>query len=257
MSNLVIKSERGADVTTSLIVAEVFEKNHAHVMRDIREMACSEAFRQSNFGLILKTTDLGHGRQREDPYYEITKDGFSFLVMGYTGEKAAKFKEDFIEAFNKNEALLKDEDYIMEEAMRIATSRVKRLEERLRAKEIEMENKDRTIELQESSLSKQAPKVEYHDKVLQSTSAWTTTTIAKEFGLSAIKLNKILCDAGIQFYRDKHWILYAKYANMELTKTRTFTYTKEDGSTGTSIETVWTEKGRQFIHGLVKDKVSA
>ena len=228
MKELVIKSLKGVGVTRSFMVAEIFDRRHDNVLRDINNLHCSDDFRLRNFEEKLKTTDLGHGRQREDPYYEITKDGFSFLVMGYTGEKAAKFKEDFIEAFNKNEALLKDEDYIMEEAMRIATSRVKRLEERLRAKEIEVENKDRTIELQESSLKTQAPKVEYHDRVLQSTTAWTITTIAKEMGLTAIKLNKLLCDKGIQFYRDKHWVLYAHHANKGYTATRTFAYTKED-----------------------------
>ena len=250
MSDLVIKSESGKDVTTSMIVADIFEKRHADVLRDIESMACSTGFNKRNFAFKLKTTDLGHGRKREDPYYEITKDGFSFLVMGYTGEKAAKFKEQFIEAFNKNEALLKDEDYIMEEAMRIATMRVKRLEAKLAEQNMQLENKERTIEIQETSLKQQAPKVEYHDKVLQSSNAWTTTTIAKELGLSAIKLNKFLCDQGVQFYRDKHWILYQKYADKGYTKTRTFTYTKEDGSTGTSIETVWTEAGRNFIHKI-------
>jgi len=250
MNNLVITSERGTDVTTSLLVSEIFGKNHKEVLRDIRELHCSADFHQRNFALILKTTDLGHGRKREDPYYEITKDGFSFLVMGYTGEKAAQFKEMFIAEFNKRGELLNDPEYIMERALQIAKSRVRQLEANL-------EQKEKQVELQEHVIRQSAPKVEYHDKVLQSTNSWTTTTIAKELGLTAIKLNKILCEMGVQFFRDKHWILYAKYASMDLTKTRTFTYTKDDGSTGTNIETVWTEKGRKFIHDMVSAKVTA
>lgn len=88
-SKLVRINKQHQSITTSRIVAETFGKNHFHVLRDIRELQCSDEFRATNFGLKLKTTDLGFGRERQDEYYELTKDGFTFLVMGYTGEKAA------------------------------------------------------------------------------------------------------------------------------------------------------------------------
>lgn len=89
-------------VTTSLIVAEAFEKQHAHVLRDIRTMECSEEFNQSNFGLVGYIDGKGESR----PMYTITRDGFTFLAMGFTGKRAAEFKEKFITAFNAMEQTL-------------------------------------------------------------------------------------------------------------------------------------------------------
>ena len=86
-------------ITTSLQVAEVFEKEHARVLRDIRELSCSEDFRNGNFA----ESSYINSQNKKQPMYQITKDGFVLLVMGYTGEKAMKFKEDYIKAFNKME----------------------------------------------------------------------------------------------------------------------------------------------------------
>lgn len=90
-------------VTTSRLVAEKFEKDHSKVLRAIRELGCSVEFTEANFGLSEYTDSTG----RKLPEYIITRDGFSFLVMGFTGPQAAKFKEDFINAFNKMENALK------------------------------------------------------------------------------------------------------------------------------------------------------
>lgn len=108
MVNLV-EIENSQVVTTSVKIAEIFGKQHKHVLRDIRNLECSEDFRQSNFGLIQKISDLGQGRTRKDPMYYITRDGFMFLVMGFTGKTAAKWKEAYIKAFNEMEAKLRAE----------------------------------------------------------------------------------------------------------------------------------------------------
>lgn len=94
-------------VTTSLRVAEIFGKQHKHVLEAIRNIECSDGFRGSNFRLIQRISDLGQGRTRKDPCYLITRDGFTFLVMGFTGKTAAKFKEAYIRAFNEMEAKLR------------------------------------------------------------------------------------------------------------------------------------------------------
>ena len=72
MSQLVQINEQNQNVTTSIIVAETFIKRHSDVLRDIRELNCSEDFNKRNFALKLKTTDLGLERERQDEYYEIT-----------------------------------------------------------------------------------------------------------------------------------------------------------------------------------------
>ena len=94
-------------VTTSLKIAEIFNKQHSHVLRAIKDLDCSREFHQSNFGFMLKTTELPNNAKREDPYYLITRDGFVFLVMGFTGKTAAKFKEAYIRAFNVMEERLR------------------------------------------------------------------------------------------------------------------------------------------------------
>ena len=89
-------------VVTSLDIAETFCKEHKHILRDIRELECSEEFRQSNFGL----TSYSDVQNKKQPMYYITRDGFTLLVMGYTGEKAMKFKEAYIKQFNAMEKAL-------------------------------------------------------------------------------------------------------------------------------------------------------
>lgn len=89
-------------VVTSLDVAETFGKEHRRVMQDIRELECSEEFNQHNFVLI----DYIDSRNRKQPMYYITRDGFTLLVMGYTGEKAMRFKEAYIKQFNAMEKAL-------------------------------------------------------------------------------------------------------------------------------------------------------
>ena len=87
----------------SLFVAKFFDKKHSHVLRDIENLDCSDDFRQSNFGLTLYTDEQGKRR----PRYAMTRDGFTFLAMGYRGEKAAKFKELYIKRFNEMEKFIK------------------------------------------------------------------------------------------------------------------------------------------------------
>ena len=94
---LVYKSKDGKALTTSLKIAEVFSKEHKNVMRDIENLSCSSNFNRLNFERITYK-DV---RNREQQTYQMTKDGFTILVMGYKGDKAGQFKEMFINEFNK------------------------------------------------------------------------------------------------------------------------------------------------------------
>lgn len=89
-------------VVTSLDIAETFEKEHKNVLRDIRELECSEEFRRLNFEQSEYLNEQNH----KQPLYYITRDGFTILVMGYTGEKAMRFKEGYIRQFNVMEKAL-------------------------------------------------------------------------------------------------------------------------------------------------------
>ena len=99
MDEIVFRGANDQAMTSSLLVAKEFGKAHAKVMRDIENLNCSDEFRLANFGDSSFKNEQG----REFPMVTMTKDGFSFLVMGYTGKKAARFKEAYINAFNKME----------------------------------------------------------------------------------------------------------------------------------------------------------
>lgn len=107
MKTNLVTIQEGKAVTSSLQVAQVFGKEHHHVLRDIRNLDCSSQFKESNFGCSFYISELHNGGQKKQPLYYMTKDGFTFLVMGFTGKKAGKFKEDYINAFNQMELTLK------------------------------------------------------------------------------------------------------------------------------------------------------
>ncbi|MFS1583841.1 MAG: Rha family transcriptional regulator [Candidatus Arsenophonus phytopathogenicus] len=94
----------GKAITTSLDVADYFCKLHKDVLKRIKVLECSTEFTERNFSLCFKNNKLQNGKPQ--PYYEMTKDGFVFLVMGFTGKKAAQFKEAYIAEFNRMEAQL-------------------------------------------------------------------------------------------------------------------------------------------------------
>lgn len=94
------------------------------------------------------------------------------------------------------------------------------------------------------------PKVSYYDMVLQSDSLLTTTEIAKDYGLSARKLNKLLAELHVQFKQSGRWFLYAAHAEAGYAHSKTYVYDEETGKTSTHL--YWTQKGRLFIYDLLK-----
>jgi Rha family phage regulatory protein len=107
-------------ITTSLIVADVFSKDHKRVMQDIREMECSDEFRQHNFVLSSYVSN----QNKELPMYQMNKKGFTLLAMGYTGKEAMKFKEAYIEQFEKMEEELKKPKPLSEREQLMASMRL-------------------------------------------------------------------------------------------------------------------------------------
>ncbi|EFC8839857.1 Rha family transcriptional regulator [Escherichia coli] len=95
--------ENGRAVTTSIAIAEFFGKRHERVLDKIRNLDCSAKFTEHNFVSSEYTDSTG----RKLPMYQITKNGFVFLVMGFTGKKAAAFKEAYIAEFDRMEAELR------------------------------------------------------------------------------------------------------------------------------------------------------
>lgn len=114
-------------------------------------------------------------------------------------------------------------------------------------------NEEKRLALEKEN-KRMRPVVEYHDTVLKSKGTYTTTQIAKELGISsAEKLNKILHDKHIQYKSGKQWVLYSNYCGNDYTDTITSTFDM-NGTTFSNAQTVWTEKGRKFIHELFENE---
>ena len=134
--------------------------------------------------------------------------------------------------------------------IRMATQLKQEREEKAR---LEVENKQQIerIALQEQEIKQAAPKVIGWDKYISSDGTFTTTQIAKEYGWGAKTLNNKLKERGIQYKQNGQWLLFAKYDGKGYTKSVPCTFTHKDGSTGTQMQTVWTSKGREFIHSIL------
>lgn len=99
----------GQITTTSMQVAEHFGKRHDDVLKRIRALDCSGEFHARNFAEMIIEVAVGKGATRKDPAFRMTRDGFTFLCMGFTGKEAAKWKEAYINAFNQMEAELQQQ----------------------------------------------------------------------------------------------------------------------------------------------------
>ena len=100
-----VELQNGVATTTSLQVADVFEKNHRDVLETIKNLTAENSAVKNMF----KETTYVNSRGREYPMYQMDKDGFTLLVMGYTGQKATEFKLRYIQAFNEMEQALKNQ----------------------------------------------------------------------------------------------------------------------------------------------------
>ena len=148
----------------------------------------------------------------------------------------------------KTSELIANPDLIIELAQNLKAER----EKRKQAEEL-AERNEATIRIQGQVILQVQPKVQYYDQVLTATDGILTNVIAKELGMSAHTLNKRLKQLGVIYKQGETWVLYHRYQDKGLTKTKTHTYTGSDGLTKTNIQTVWTQKGRELIHNLMSN----
>ena len=112
-------------VVSSLDVAETFGKDHKNILRDIRQLECSDEFRRLNFEQSEYLNEQNH----KQPMCYMTRDGFTILVMGYTGEKAMRFKEAYIKQFNAIEKTLQGKLIEREKGIAVRQSLTKALQQ--------------------------------------------------------------------------------------------------------------------------------
>ena len=232
MNELVILQDKQA-VTSSLNLAENFEKKHQHILRDIDSLKEDV----QNWTDLFFETEYTHPQNKQKyPIYYMNRDGFTLLAMGFTGKKALKFKLEYIDAFNEMEKRLRIQAPTnMVEALTLALEQQK------------------TIQVQNQVIGELKPKADYMDKILKSKSLVTITQIAKDYGLSGVALNQILNDLGIQYKQSGQWLLYAKFQAKGYTHSETVNIERTGGIHDVKMNTKWTQKGRLFLYDILKE----
>ena len=147
MNNLVIMKSKQA-LTTSLKVAETFSKNHRDVLRSIKNLTAQNCAVKKMF---VESTYV-NGKGQEQPMYYMNRDGFTLLAMGFTGKDAMKFKLEYIEAFNKMEKTIREQELPQtpEERLALTMKVTYRLDKRVATVEEKVDYLTNTSELNET-----------------------------------------------------------------------------------------------------------
>ncbi|UXR83187.1 phage antirepressor KilAC domain-containing protein [Staphylococcus sp. IVB6214] len=117
----------------------------------------------------------------------------------------------------------------------------------------EYKKEKETRMLLQQQIGELKPKADYYDQILKNKKLITISAIAKDYGMSAQALNKILHDLKVQFKQSGQWLLYARYHDKGYTHSEPQEYVKKDGSKSFRLHTKWTQKGRIFLYNLLKD----
>lgn len=234
MREIVLSMQSGEPVASSRQIAENFEKRHDHVMRDI------DAIKKDipNFGEMFFETTVPDSYGREQRAYLMNRDGFTLLAMGFTGKAALEWKLKYIAAFNEMEKKL-DEQPRLTRSQLLATALI--------AAHEELEEKDKRI-------AELTPDAEFARAVCIADNCRTATSIAKDYGLTAEKLNKLLYSQRVQYKdSDGQWVLYKPYQGKGYTKNRKGkAIQRSNGKTYIPNTTVWTVEGEKLIHEQLK-----
>lgn len=232
MNDLVIMKNKQA-VTSSLQVAEVFEKNHRDVLEAIRTKMHSAEF-SAQYQKMFVEGSYKDKSGKSNPMYYMNRDGFAFIVMGFTGRKADDFKLQYIKAFNEMEQQAKSKQQL---------PLPKDYPSALRALADSMEENQ-----------KLKPAADYTQKILANPGLETISVIAKNFGYSPCEFNKLLHGLGIQYKQGKTWLLYAKYQDQGYTHVEPYGYTNSDGIDKVRNTMKWTQKGQRFLYDFLESK---
>lgn len=192
----------------------------------------------------LRETIFTSGQNRE--VWFLTENGLYEVLMQSRKPLAKEFKKKVKEILKsiRKHGLYAIDDLLNNPDMAIAALQKLKEERQLRLQaQEEIAQKNQIIqELQ--------PKATYYDLILQSESLVAISVIAKDYGMSARKLNDLLHELKVQFKQGSTWLLYQKYASKGYTQSKTHTIDAERSK----MHTYWTQKGRLFIYDLLKNK---
>ncbi len=183
-------------------------------------------------GTLMPQTQYDH-----QTTIEMAKE-LCMLQRSEIGKKCRQYFLEIEKAWNTPEA-------IMARALQVANRQL--VDIRNYSKQLEG-----TVAVQRQQISEMAPKADYYNLVLNCKDLLSISVIAKDYGKSAVWMNRYLQDKGVQFIQGGIWLLYQKYAEKGYTSTKTHTYPGSDGEQHTKVHTYWTQAGRLFIYSLMK-----
>lgn len=141
-------------------------------------------------------------------------------------------------------AVSQKDSYMIEDPIERAKAWIK---ERENLESLKLENK-----IQAQQIKELQPKASYYDVVLNCKDLMSISKIAKDYGWSAVKMNRYLHEKGVQYKQGDVWLLYQKHSGNGYTNTKTHSYIGDDGLNHSKVHTYWTQKGRLFIYDLLK-----
>ena len=196
---------------------------------------------------ILKPSDIQKDEFRTSEINNrgtifVTESGYLMLVKSFTDDLAWSVQRQLVRSYFRAKAL---ESYLIDDPIRRAERWIEEQKERLALQT--------TVDVQKRQIAEMKPKAKYCDTVLNSKGLFTINSIAKDYGKSAVWLNKWLHAKQIQYKQGEVWLLYQQYANNGYTQSKTSTFIGTDGEQHSKSHTYWTPKGRLFLYELLKE----
>lgn len=248
MSTGVMRFDENQQTMTSLQIAEVTGKRHSDVLEAIRNMEPAwEKVAQRKFPLGSYKDSNNQSR----PCYYLNKRECLYIATKFNDEARAKLILRWEELEKKTyDGMISLPNFSnpAEAARAWAEQYESRMIEAKRADEAEQQVLQLAAEVE-----KMQPKVSYYDKILASKATMTTTQIAQDYGMSAIRFNKTLEELRVQRKVNGQWILYAPYVGQGYVHSKPFDITRSNGQPDVVMNTEWTQKGRLFLYDGLKN----
>ena len=178
---------------------------------------------------------------RPSKEHRITIEMAKHICMIQRSEIGKRYRQYFLEL----EKAWNSPEKVMARALQIARAQI----EQLQTQCFQLTGQ---VKEQERELAVTKPKAAYLDRILHSKSLVLTTQIAKDYGMSAVKLNHLLMEMGIQYKVRNQWVLYSRYAGEGYTCSKTFEIPQSNGDILVKCQTEWTQKGRLFLYDVLK-----
>lgn len=203
--------------------------------------------------LGVATSCNGVSYQDDCPDF-IPENIFYRLAMKAKNEAAEKFQakvaDEIIPSIRKHGGYIAgqekmSDDELIAKALIVAHSKIAE-------KQMQIESLTKEIGIKDQVIGELKPKADYTDRILKNPGLVTITQIAKDYGMSAIEMNKKLHELGVQYKQSDQWMLYSRYHAMGYTHSETVDIVRADGRSDIKMNTKWTQKGRLFLYNLLK-----